>query len=133
MLFIAYSALKQLDPGSAVLRLQEMNSKFLDPLPQAEVDHIVAETDSSVGIDHSGYYKLPNAYVIDTLGLTDAEIKTLGIGQGLKRAADRRAARDKKMKTRNKVVELLSQCSHQQIPDTVQGVHWKVLPDRWKS
>lgn len=109
MLFIAYSALKQLDPGSAVLRLQEMNSKFLDPLPQAEVDHIVAETDSSVGIDHSGYYKLPNAYVIDTLGLTDAEIKTLGIGQGLKRAADRRAARDKKMKTRNKVVELLSQ------------------------
>lgn len=109
MLFIAYSALKQLDPGSAVLRLQEMNSKFLDPLPQAEVDHIVAETDSSVGIDHSGYYKLPNAYVIDTLGLTDAEIKTLGIGQGLKRAADRKAARNRKKEKREKIVELLMQ------------------------
>ena len=109
LLFIAYSALKQLDPANAALRLQKMNRKFSDPLPQAEVDHIVAETDSSVGIDHSGYYKLPNAYVIDTLGLTDAEIKTLGIGQGLKRAADRKAARDKKKETRKKVVELLMQ------------------------
>ena len=109
MLFIAYSALKQLDPGNATLRLQEINRKFSDPLPQAEVDHIIAETDGSVGIDHSGYYKLPNSYVIDTLGLTDAEIKTLGIGQGLKRAADRKAARDRKNEVRKKVIELLSQ------------------------
>lgn len=109
MLFIAYSALKQLDPGSATLRLQEINRKFSDPLPQAEVDHIIAETDGSVGIDHSGYYKLPNSYVIDTLGLTDAEIKTLGIGQGLKRAADRKAARNRKKEKREKIVELLMQ------------------------
>lgn len=109
LLFIAYSALKQLDQVSAALRLQEMNRKFSDPLPQAEVDHIVAETDSSVGIDHSGYYKLSNAYVADTLGLTDVEIKTLGIGQGLKRTAERQAARDRKRETREQIIGLLKQ------------------------
>lgn len=109
LLFIAYSALKQLDPVSAALRLYEMNRKFLDPLPQTEVDHIVQETDQSVGIDHSGYYKLSNSYVVDTLGLTDAEINTLGIGQGLKRSIERQAARDKKKETRKKIIELLMQ------------------------
>ena len=109
MLFITYSALVQLDPISAAQRLQEMNGHFSDPLPQAELDHIIRETDQSIGVDHRGYYKIPNAYVVDTLGLTDDEIKTLGIGQGLKRAADRKAAKDKKKETRKKVVELLTQ------------------------
>ena len=108
MLFIAYSALVQIDWSTAAVRLQEMNERFVEPLPQAELDHIIQETDQSVGIDHKGYYKLSNAYVVDTLGLTDAEIKTLGIGQGLKRATDRKVARDKKMETRKKVVELLA-------------------------
>lgn len=109
LLFIAYSALKQLDPANAVLRLQKMNRKFVDPLPQVELDHIIQETDQSVGIDHRGYYKLSNAYVVDMLALTGEEIKELGIGQGLRRAADRKAARDKKKETRKKVVELLMQ------------------------
>lgn len=109
MLFIAYSALVQIDRSTATVRLQKMNERFTDPLPQAELDHIIQETDQSVGMDHRGFYKLSNAYVVDTLGLTDAEIKTLGIGQGLKRAADRKAARDKKMENRKKVVELLMQ------------------------
>lgn len=122
LLFIAYSALKQLDPANAALRLQEMNKRFEVPLPQTELDHIVQETDQSVGIDHSGFYKLSNSYVIDTLGLTDAEIKTLGIGHGLKRSAERRGARDKKMETRKKVVELLTQAdslTYDQIAETV--------------
>lgn len=109
MLFIAYSALKQLDPVKAALRLQEMNVRFVDPLPQVELDHIIQETDQSVGIDHKGYYKLPNSYVVDMLALTGEEIKKLGIGQGLRRAADRKAARDKKKETRKKIVELLTQ------------------------
>lgn len=109
LLFIAYSALKQLDPANAALRLQKMNRRFVDPLPQAELDHIIQETDQSVGIDHRGYYKLSNAYVVDMLALTGEEIKELGIGQGLRRAADRKAARDKKKETRKKVVELLMQ------------------------
>lgn len=109
LLFIAYSALKQLDPAKAALRLQEINRRFVDPLPQAELDHIIQETDQSVGIDHKGYYKLSNAYVVDMLAITDEEIKVLGIGQGLKRAADRKAARDKKKETRKKIVELLMQ------------------------
>lgn len=112
MMFIAYSALTQLDPTSAVQRLQEMNNRFADPLPQVELDHIIQETDQSVGEDHRGYYKLSNAYVGDTLGLTDDEIKTLGIGQGLKRAADRKAARDRKTETREKIVELLMQADY---------------------
>lgn len=112
LLFIAYSALKQLDPTNAALRLQEMNIRFVDPLPQAELDHIIQETDQSVGIDHKGYYKLSNSYVIDMLALTDDEIKTLGIGQGLKRTAERKAARDKKKETRKKIVELLMQADY---------------------
>ena len=112
MMFIAYSALTQLDPTSAVQRLQEMNNRFADPLPQVELDHIIQETDQSVGEDHRGYYKLSNAYVGDTLGLTDDEIKTLGIGQGLKRAADRKAVRDRKKETREKIVELLMQADY---------------------
>lgn len=109
LLFIAYSALKQLDLANAALRLQEMNKRFADPLPQAELDHIIQETDQSVGIDHRGFYKLSNAYVVDMLALTDEEIKTLGIGQGLKRAADRKAARNRKKEKREKIVELLTQ------------------------
>lgn len=109
MLFITYSALVQLDPISAAQRLQEMNGHFSDPLPQAELDHIIQETDQSVGHDHRGFYKLSNAYVIDTLSLTDVEIRELGIGQGLKRSVERQAARDKKKETREKIIELLSQ------------------------
>ena len=89
-----------------------MNRRFVDPLPQVELDHIIQETDQSVGIDHRGYYKLSNAYVVDMLALTGEEIKKLGIGQGLRRAADRKAARDKKKETRKKIVELLTQADN---------------------
>ena len=109
MLFIAYSALVQVDRSTAAVRLQEINERFTDPLPQAELDHIIQETDQSVGMDHKGFYKLSNAYVVDTLGLTDAEIRTIGIGQGLKREADRKAARNRKKEKREKIVELLMQ------------------------
>lgn len=109
MLFIAYSALVQIDRSTAAVRLQEINERFTDPLPQAELDHIIQETDQSVGMDHKGFYKLSNAYVVDTLGLTDAEIKTIGIGQGLKRTAERQAAREKKRETREQIIGLLKQ------------------------
>ena len=46
------------------------------------------------------------------LALTGEEIKKLGIGQGLRRAADRKAARDKKKETRKKIVELLTQADN---------------------
>ena len=68
--------------------------------------HIIQETDQSVGIDHRGYYKLSNAYVVDMLALTGEEIKKLGIGQGLRRAADRKAARDKKKKHGKRLSEV---------------------------
>ena len=109
ILFIGYSALVQIDMSTAAVRLQEMNERFVEPLPQTELDHIIRETDQSVGIDHKGYYKLSNTYVVDRLALTDEEIKALGIGQGLKRAADRKAARNRKKEKREKIVELLAQ------------------------
>lgn len=109
MLFIAYSALVQVDRSTAAVRLQEINERFTDPLPQAELDHIIQETDQSVGIDHKGYYKLSNTYVVDMLALTDEEINALGIGHGLKRTAARKAARDRKKEKRAKIVELLTQ------------------------
>lgn len=55
MLFIAYSALVQVDRSTAAVRLQEINERFTDPLPQAELDHIIQETDQSVGMDHKGF------------------------------------------------------------------------------
>lgn len=109
MLFIAYSALVQLDRESATMHLKKINNGFLDPLDQAELDHIVEETDSSVGYDHRGYYKLKNEYLIERLNLSDEEIRYIGLGMGGKRTSERQAAREKKEEKRKKIVELLKQ------------------------
>lgn len=108
MLFIAYSALVQLDRESATMHLKKINNGFLDPLDQAELDHIVEETDSSVGYDHRGYYKLKNEYLIERLNLSDEEIRYIGLGMGGKRTSERQAAREKKKKKERKSSSCLS-------------------------
>lgn len=107
LLFIAYSAFVQLDSLSAADKLQELNARFVDPLNQSELDHIIEETNSNVYGDYSGYYKLSNAYVIQTLALTEAEIKAVGIGNGWKRKVERMAAKKEKEQKKEKVIELL--------------------------
>lgn len=109
LLFVAYSALVQLDRETAVEELQALNKRFTQPLHKAEVDHIIRETDRSKGYGHSGYYMLSNAYMIDNLALTESEIQTLGIGSGWRRRADRAEARKQKIAKRNRVIELLTQ------------------------
>lgn len=109
ILFIAYSTLAQIDRSTAALKLQELNARFANPLDQMELDHIVAETDSSIGIDHRGFYKLKNTYLIERLGLSDDEIKAVGLNMGWRRTAERQAARDKRKELREKVIGLLKQ------------------------
>ena len=109
ILFIAYSTLAQIDRSTAALKLQELNARFANPLDQMELNHIVAETDSSIGIDHRGFYKLKNTYLIERLGLSDDEIKAVGLNMGWRRTAERQAARDKRKELREKVIGLLKQ------------------------
>ena len=109
LLFIAYSALTQIDHDTATAELQQLNKRFGQPLPRSEVDHIVRETDRSKGYGHSGYYMLSNAYMIDNLALTEAEIRALGIGSGWRRRAERAEARKQKIAKRKLVIELLTQ------------------------
>ena len=109
LLFCAYSALTQIDHETAATELQGLNARFTKPLPRAEVDHIVRETDRSKGYGHSGYYMLSNAYLIDNLALTESEIQALGIGSGWRRRAERAEARKQKIAKRNRVIELLTQ------------------------
>lgn len=107
MLFIVYSALVQLDRQTAVKKLQEFNLRFVDPLAQEELDHIIEETNANQRDGYSGYYKLSNEYVIRVLALTPEEMKVVGIGTGWKRKIERQEARRKKEETREKVIGLL--------------------------
>lgn len=109
LLFVAYSALVQLNYDQAAERLQQLNLRFCDPLPQGEVDHIIEETDAVVGYRNKGYYNLSDRYIIETLNLTKEEISAIGIGAGLKRTAERELARQKKREQKEKVIELLVQ------------------------
>lgn len=109
LLFVAYSALAQIDHDTAAAELQQLNKRFVQPLPVAEVEHIIRETDHSKGYGHSGYYMLSNAYMIDNLALTEMEIQALGIGSGWRRRADRAKARQAKAEKRNMIIGLLTQ------------------------
>lgn len=109
LLFCGYSALVQIDPDTAAAELHILNRRFTQPLPRAEVEHIIRETDRSKGYGHSGYYMLSNAYLIDNLALTEAEIQALGIGSGWRRRAERAEARKQKIEKHNRVIELLTQ------------------------
>ena len=120
LLFIAYSTLVQINSETAAERLQEINEKFTDPLDQSELDHIVEETDNSKGRDHQGYYKLKNEYLVERLGLSNEEIKAIGLAEGWKRSVERSAARKEKQKKREKVIDLLQQedsLSYEQIAE----------------
>lgn len=104
MLFIAYSALKQIDYSTAGKKLEEFNLRFVEPLDQKELDHIIEETDEN----EKGFYKLPDSYIIDVLGLNDDEIKTLGIGK-TKRSLQKEENQRKKKRKKDEIVELLLQ------------------------
>lgn len=105
LLFIAYSALVQVDRVHAVERLHQMNAEFTQPLDKKELVHIIEETDS----DQKGFYKLPDEYVVRTLDLTEEEITALGFGSGWRRTAAKRETAKRRNEIRNQVVRLLGQ------------------------
>lgn len=123
ILFIAYSALVQLDRTTAVDQLQELNRGFSDPLPQKELENLIRGTNRNETADHKGYYLLKNSYLKEKLELTDAEIKAIGLNTSCKRAADRQAARDKKEKKRKKVIELLKQVDRLTYEEIAAATH----------
>lgn len=109
MLFIAYSALTQIDHASAASKLKELNNRFTDPLEQKELDHIIRETNRSKGKDHQGYYKLSNRYIVSSLGLTDEEVMEIGLGGTWKRDIQKQENRRKREEKRQEVIGLLKQ------------------------
>ena len=109
VLFIAYSALVQLDANTAVDELYRINQLFATPLAAAEVNHVISSTDQSKGYDHEGYYMLPDAYLVEQLALTDEEIKILGFGGSWRRAAAKQATAEKRGEIRDRVIMLLKQ------------------------
>lgn len=122
LLFIGYSALVQLDRDTAGEQLQLLNSRFAEPLAQAELDHIIVETDANIGNGYRGYYKLTNRYLVERLNLSADEIRAMGLDMGWHRTAARQAARQEKQDKRDKVIGLLQQAdglTYQQIADAV--------------
>ena len=109
LLFITYSALTQLDHDSAALELQNWNAKFLTPLAQAELDHIVKETDS----DPKGFYKLPDEYLIKSLGMTPEEIDQTGVGKSWKRNMQKLDTSKRREELQSKIISLLKQTDPQ--------------------
>lgn len=122
MLFIIYSTLTQINHDTAADSLKIFNERFAKPLDKEELEHIIEETDQSIGYDHRGYYKLKNTYLVERLDLTDAEIKAIGLDMGWQRTAERQAAREKKKKEREMIIELLKQVdrlTYDEIAETV--------------
>lgn len=118
MLFILYSALKQVNGQSAGLELQLFNNDFTHPLGQKELNHIIEETNA----DPKGFYKLPDAYVIRTLNITEEEISVLGFGSGWRRTAAKRETAKKRKEIRNKVIGLLGQVDRLTYTDIAEQI-----------
>lgn len=112
ILFIAYSALVQIDRLTAVERLQALNARFTDPLPQKELNTLIKGTDSNETSSYKGYYLLKNSYIEQKLELTEEEVKAIGLNVSAKKTADRQAARNRKKKKKDKVIALLKHVDH---------------------
>lgn len=108
ILFVAYSALKQVNHDTAIDELQNLNNTFPDPLDWCELEHIITETDANVGSNYRGYYKLPNDYLIRNLNLSEEEIQALNIGNW-KRLETKRETAKKREKKRQEIICLLMQ------------------------
>lgn len=109
MIFIYYNAAKQIygDTG-AVAVTKEFNQKFVEPLSEIELDHAFNVTDKNVPPtgDYEGFYKLPDAWIVDVLEVTDEENSKCHFGAS-KRQIERqntKAANTSKREKRNKEI-----------------------------
>ena len=84
-IFFYYCTLRVLyTPKQAQKMTREINQRFTDPL----AEEIVSSTIRTVNT--VGGYRLTNQTIIDTLGITPAEVDTLRIGHNIKEAAARK-------------------------------------------
>lgn len=83
-IFFYYCTLRVLHtPKQARKMTMEINQRFTEPLAEETVNSTVRT------VNAAGGYRLTNQTIIDTLGITPAEVDTLRIGHNLKEAAAR--------------------------------------------
>lgn len=109
MCFITYSALTQIqEHDKAVELLYQYNDSFTTPLPESELEHIIAETDAHVVPEgryagQRGFYPYSDYTIIKTLDITDDEVKRIGFGSSWQRQKTKEENQARK-KARNDAV-----------------------------
>lgn len=76
MIFVYYNAAKQIyGEREAVIATKAFNSRFKEPLADEELEHAFTVTDKNVPPtgDYEGFYKLPDAWIVEMLEVTDEE------------------------------------------------------------
>lgn len=102
MAFIYYNAAKQVYGAiSAEGMLEDYNKKFKNPLGVEELVHIKAVVDKNVAPTktYEGFYKLPDAWIIETLEVTDRENSICMFGSS-KRQIERQRTKENNAKKR---------------------------------
>ena len=111
MCFVYYNTAKQIYANAKEL-LFEFNGKFISPLSDQEVEHVITSVDRNVAETHRGYYKLPDVWIIEKLKLTQEELKVTMLGQTqrtLQREAAKEATKEKRNTRNTKVLNMLSE------------------------
>ena len=108
MLFILYNILiPMVGKKNAGEKLAEFNNKFVIPLKNTELDHIIEGAERVISKDgHTGFYKLRTKFIIDTLNISDEELEVIGLGV-CKRQLEREAKRNEKTKRNAQIEQLL--------------------------
>ncbi len=109
MTFIYYNAAKQIyGAAEATIATKEFNQRFIEPLGDTELEHAFHVTDKNIPPtgDYKGFYKLPDAWIVDVLEVTDAENAKCHFGAS-KRQIERQNRREenfRKREERNKQI-----------------------------
>lgn len=129
-IFFYYCTLRVLYGAKDSRRMTlEINQRFIEPLDEYAVNSIIRTVNSKHG------YKQQNRTIIDTLGITPAEVETLRIGHNLaERAAREQRRADRHARDEQIIVEYLSGYRTAQIaavrPDVSQRTIERVLQEQ---
>lgn len=103
MCFIYYNAAKQIygqERGIAAVKV--FNERFNEPLPSEELQRSIDGVDRNVPPtrDYEGFYKLPDAWVVEMLGVTDEENRRCRFGAS-RQQIERQKKKESNQKKRN--------------------------------
>ena len=113
MLFIYYNAAKQIYGGErGGIAVKAFNDRFVEPLPDDELQRAIAGVDRNVPPtkDYQGFYKLPDAWVVESLGVTDEENRKCRFGasrQQIERQRTKEANRQKRKQRNDTIAEYI--------------------------